>query len=98
MVLACYRSLWESKVSKLPKEVTDTTSGPGAPDFEFIGAPVTFLKHGTVSPPSGGKSFTIVSRFHIQGENARRMICTLGIDSTTSSQHGIYHTQIWRRL
>ena len=56
--------MWDTKLSTQSTEVTDTSSGPGAPDVEFIGAPLTFYRHAQVPPAPGDKSFTLVSFDH----------------------------------
>lgn len=58
--LDTYRKLWDTKQNHLPEPVPDSTSGPGAPDIEIIGAPLAFSKHGTALPPPGSLSFTMV--------------------------------------
>lgn len=54
------KTLWKTGLSKLPDEVTNTTSGPNSPDIELVCAPITFWKHGQIPAAAGNKSFTIV--------------------------------------
>lgn len=63
------KHLWESpspspSSNNLPESasvtLTDTTSGPNAPDIEIIGVPLHSFRHGLVGVPPGCKSYTMV--------------------------------------